>query len=142
MGEGNLLVLLACAPDLGVPPAPEGVEAEVTAPVPSVAGPAAEGPAAEGPCGGVPVLTWDTFGQGFLIENCQGCHASGAPERYGAPDDVTFDTVEDAWRWSGRILERVGAGSVDEVTMPPMGGVSADDRTRLRWWLACGAGGT
>ena len=74
-----------------------------------------------------------------MRENCQGCHASTATERYGAPDTVTFDTVEEAWIWASSILD-VATG--DSPTMPPAGGVEDDDRTRLRWWLACGERGT
>jgi len=87
-----------------------------------------------GPCGQAPVLTWDNFGRGFVIENCQACHASTAPERQGAPEGVVFDTEEDAWRWSERILVRAAR----DADMPPQGGVDADDRRRLELWLGCG----
>lgn len=90
-------------------------------------------------CDGAPTLAYTNFGEGFLRENCQGCHASTTPERYGAPDHVTFDTVEEAWTWSARILVR---STGESPTMPPQGGVSADDRTRLLWWLRCGTPGT
>ena len=43
------------------------------------------------PCAEAPVVTWETFGEGFLRENCQGCHASSVVDRAGAPVDVTFD---------------------------------------------------
>jgi uncharacterized membrane protein len=91
------------------------------------------------PCAGVPTLDWDNFGHGFLLQNCQGCHASTAVDRHYAPDDVTFDTVEQAWAHKDAIL-RAAAG--DDPTMPPRGGVSDDDRTRLGWWLNCGTPGT
>ncbi len=90
-------------------------------------------------CAGAPTLAWSNFGQGFLLENCQGCHASTAVDRYGAPEGVVFDTVEDAWLHAPRILAR---STGDAPTMPPQGGVSADDRTRLEWWLRCGTPGT
>ncbi|MES2644925.1 MAG: hypothetical protein V4850_35895 [Myxococcota bacterium] len=90
-------------------------------------------------CDGVPTLAYTNFGEGFLRESCQGCHASTAPERFGAPEAVTFDTVDDAWTWAARILAR---STGDAPTMPPQGGVSADDRTRLAWWLRCGTPGT
>jgi hypothetical protein len=90
-------------------------------------------------CDGVPTLAYTNFGEGFLRENCQGCHASTAPDRYDAPEDVFFDTVEDAWAWSARILAR---STGDDPSMPPQGGVTADDRTRLEWWLRCGTPGT
>lgn len=90
-------------------------------------------------CADVPQLTWENFGEGFLVENCQGCHASDARDRYGAPEAATFDTPEQAWAWSERILA-VATG--DAPTMPPSGGATADDRVRLGWWLECGTPGT
>ncbi len=82
-----------------------------------------------------PVLTWANFGQGFLIENCQACHASTSSDRQGAPEAVVFDTEEDAWEWSERILGRATGEAPD---MPPQDGIDADDRTRLELWLTCG----
>lgn len=90
-------------------------------------------------CDGAPTLAYSNFGEGFLRENCQGCHASTAPDRHGAPEEATFDTVEEAWVWADRILAR---STGDSPTMPPRGGVPEDDRTRLEWWLRCGTPGT
>ncbi len=86
-------------------------------------------------CAEAPVVTWETFGEGFLRENCQACHASTTVERLGAPEDVTFDTEADALRWRARILERAAG---EAPTMPPQGGTDDEDRWRLRVWLACG----
>ncbi len=90
-------------------------------------------------CADAPLLNYANFGQGFILENCQGCHSSATPERYGAPTEAFFDTVEDCWTWSDRILAR-SAG--EDATMPPQGGVSDDDRVRLQWWLLCAEEGT
>ena len=91
------------------------------------------------PCADIPLLNYNNFGKGFMTENCQGCHASTTAERYGAPESVYFDTVDAVWTWSERILAR--AASAD-ATMPPAGGVSKDDRTKLEWWLLCADSGT
>lgn len=91
------------------------------------------------PCEGLPVVNYNNFGKGFITENCQGCHASTAPDRYGAPESVTFDTVEEVWAWKDRILTRAAD---KDATMPPAGGVSQDDRTRLQWWLQCAPEGS
>ncbi len=124
-------MLLACAPDVG--------DRADTRPLAEETGDPADTTAAgDTGCAGVPLLSWGNFGHAFLLENCQGCHASTAPDRYGAPEASTFDTVEDAWRQADRILARAWA---DDATMPPSGGVSADDRTRLGWWLTCGEEG-
>jgi uncharacterized membrane protein len=109
-----LLALLACA-------GPEGADT------------------AAGACADVPVVTYANFGEGFVLHHCQGCHASSTPDRYGAPADVTFDTVDEVWAWRDRILERSAS---EPPTMPPAASTTADDRTRLRWWLECAEAGT
>src|SRR5687768_10970994 len=63
-----------------------------------------------GACGtDVPQLDWESFGEGFVTTYCQGCHASAAPDRHGAPPQVFFDTEEDALAWQDRILKRAAA---------------------------------
>jgi cytochrome c5 len=89
-------------------------------------------------CAGAPVLTWANFGEGFITEACQGCHATSAANRYGAPDTVVFDTVDGTWAQADRILARAGG---DYPSMPPLGGTSADDILKLELWLICGEPG-
>ncbi len=90
-------------------------------------------------CSGAPALTWENFGEGFLLAQCNGCHTRTSPDRHGAPEEVVFDTPSEAWALAERILA-VATG--DKPTMPPNGGASEDDRTRLQWWLMCGVPGT
>lgn len=90
------------------------------------------------PCADVPLVNWDNFGQGFITHMCQGCHASTTADRYGAPEAVAFDTVDQVWTLQERVLARV----VDDLNMPPAGGVSDDDLVRLQWWLECADPGT
>lgn len=85
-------------------------------------------------CSDAPTLTWDNFGAGFTTENCQSCHASEAVNRYEAPEDVVFDTYDDAMSQGDRILARTLA---DESAMPPQGGVLDDDKLKLEYWLVC-----
>ena len=92
-----------------------------------------------GLCATAPVVTYETFGSGFLTENCQTCHASTSPDRTEAPEEVTFDSPEAAWTWADRILVRAGG---DTPTMPPMGGTTPDDRYLLEVWLTCAEPGT
>ncbi len=92
-----------------------------------------------GGCSAHPIVNYNNFGEGFILHYCQGCHASTTPNRYGAPEEVTFDTVEQVWTWQERILERA---AVEPPTMPPAGATNVDDRTRLRWWLECAEEGT
>lgn len=101
--------------------------------------------AESGICANAPVETFETFGSGFLLENCQSCHASTSTNRNGAPGDVVFDdgdgvpSVGAAWTWAERILARA---ATDTPTMPPMAGTTEDDRQRLTWWLTCAEPGT
>jgi hypothetical protein len=64
------------------------------------------------PCSGEPVVTWDGWGRGFSMAYCDACHAADTPDRHGAPDAVTLDTI-DQWR------------------APPGGGVLLDDLATL-----------
>jgi uncharacterized membrane protein len=88
----------------------------------------------DGGCVDVPPTTYASFGEDFLQENCQPCHSSTAQDRHGAPPAVTFDTEQDALDLATIILTRVDNGS-----MPPQGGIEADDKVRLRNWLICGS---
>lgn len=132
-----LWVFAACVvePD---PPSPSGDSAVDSAPVDS--DPPPQDSATTDPfCADAPTLAWANFGEGFMRESCQGCHASTAPDRHDAPEDVTFDTAEQCWAWAEEILETATGA---DPTMPPRGGVTDDDRTRLEWWLRCGVPGT
>ena len=83
-------------------------------------------------------ITWESFGQGFILSQCAGCHSSNVPEdmRAGAPAGVDFETHELTQQW----LERIYARSADEAnTMPPVDSIPEEDRIRLGDWLACGA---
>lgn len=86
------------------------------------------------PCETAPVLTWANFGEGFLLDNCQACHASSAADRHGAPTQVVFDTLDDVRAWEDRIMARAGS---ELGGMPPAGGVSETDRELLLAWIQC-----
>ena len=84
-------------------------------------------------CDSVPYVTWETYMKGMLMTHCQGCHASGSPTRYGAPDDVYFDDIEDALFWTDRIRIR----TLEIQDMPPAGGIFSEDLYLLQVWLEC-----
>ncbi len=92
-------------------------------------------------CADAPIVTYASFGRGFLTQECQGCHASTVTgdARQGAPDEVHFDAVDDVWIHADRILARA---SGEAPTMPPQAGTDADDRALLAWWLTCAEPGT
>ncbi|MDP2307210.1 MAG: hypothetical protein Q8P18_14385 [Pseudomonadota bacterium] len=90
-------------------------------------------------CVDAPIVTYETFGAGFVEENCQSCHASTSLDRQGAPSFVVFDTVDDVWALDERILQ---VAVPDPPMMPPQGGTTADDRAKLEIWLTCAEMGT
>jgi uncharacterized membrane protein len=75
---------------------------------------------------------WGTFTRGFTLEYCDACHAAAAPDRHGAPEDVVFDSEDDARAWADRMVDRVDAGE-----MPPGGGVADADVVDLERWASC-----
>lgn len=85
-------------------------------------------------CVDAPVVTWSSWGEGFVSQNCQSCHRSTTTDRRGAPEEVTFDTEDSALSHADRILARAAG---EAPTMPPSGGVSEDDRYLLEVWLTC-----
>lgn len=85
------------------------------------------------------MVTWANFGQGFVLEHCAGCHSAATPERYGAPEAVVLDTVDDVWLHRDDVLA-TAAG--DDATMPPASPASDDQRTLLTVWLTCADEGT
>ena len=89
-------------------------------------------------CSDAQLVTYNNFGESFMTHSCQGCHASSAPNRFEAPEDVAFDDLESVWEQSEVILA-VATGPAP--TMPPQGGVTELQRTKLIWWLRCGEPG-
>ena len=92
----------------------------------------------ERPCPDDSELTYENFGEGFMLSWCNGCHSSVMPEgeRQDAPLASNFDDLDAVRAWSDRIWFR----SADHnITMPPVGGPEDDERARLGEWLACGA---
>lgn len=70
-------------------------------------------------CEELPVLTWENYGEGFMRSYCQPCHASGAQDRHDAPDQVSFDDLDEVLAQ----LDRIEARATGEApTMPPGGG--------------------
>lgn len=98
------------------------------------------GPAADDTsfCTDAPIATYETFGKGFMTQNCQTCHASTQTDREGAPDGVYFDTAAQVWELKDRVLARSATATPE---MPPLGGTTDDDRYLLEVWLTCGVEG-
>ncbi len=88
-------------------------------------------------CG--PGVTWDGFGQAFLLSYCTACHGTQVTgdARHGAPVGVDLDSLEGALAWAERIRVR----TLETGDMPPAGGPHADERALLEAWLDCGLPG-
>lgn len=85
-------------------------------------------------CDEAPIVTWSSWGEGFVIGSCQACHSATSTDREGAPADVNFDTRDEVLARKARILDR---STGDSPSMPPEGGVLDDDRQLLEIWLTC-----
>ena len=100
---------------------------------PDAAGPAVTDSAAPVLCavdtgaGMLPAPTWAEFGVPFFSTWCQSCHAADAPQRYGAPEGMDFDTRADVVAWKSTIADSVLTRGV----MPPGGGLSPRERAEL-----------
>ncbi|MFT5687152.1 MAG: putative membrane protein [Myxococcota bacterium] len=78
-------------------------------------------------------VTYDNFGEGFLLTHCQGCHAQETPNRFGAPESVYFDTRAEVDVWRDTIYRVV----FTDLTMPPAGGITDDELSLADIWLQC-----
>lgn len=79
-------------------------------------------------------VNWANFGDGFFGNYCRACHSVYAPERYGAPEGIDFDTIEDVRTYAGMIRSAV----IENQTMPVGGGVYDQDMEFLGYFLECG----
>jgi cytochrome c5 len=78
-------------------------------------------------------LTWASWGEAYFGTYCDACHAADSPNRFGAPEGISFDTVAEARTWAPRIRARV----LDDQTMPLGGGVNENDLYLLDVYLTC-----
>ena len=108
-----------------------------------------DGDAPEGPPARVPIqtdavpcppesfLSWENFGEPFLLSQCTGCHSSDLPEgtRQNAPLGVDLDGYDNARAWGSRIFIRAAMNT----TMPPAFIDIPAERELLAEWLRCDA---
>lgn len=79
-------------------------------------------------------VTWSNWGFAFFSNYCRSCHSVDAPDRYGAPESVNFDSLADVVTWA----ERIRVTTLDEEAMPVGGGVPDIELERLDQLLECG----
>jgi uncharacterized membrane protein len=88
-------------------------------------------------------LTYENFGKKFMTDYCVRCHSStlvGATARPDAPAGINFDTLGGVVNNRVTIDAQAASGpSATHTAMPPDGAMpTADERTKLGEWLACG----
>ncbi|MEM1418398.1 MAG: hypothetical protein AAGH15_26120 [Myxococcota bacterium] len=121
IGRALLLVLAACIAEGGTPAGPRGPAESFTTRA----------------CPDGSTLDWETFGEPFVRSWCTGCHGGGLEGREvrgGAPPGVNFDDEAAVLGRLEAIYERAADGN---LSMPPGGGPSADERLLLGEWIAC-----
>jgi uncharacterized membrane protein len=72
-------------------------------------------------------LTYETYGQLVIEDNCLACHAG--------KENPRLDTVEQIRANKGAILRE----AVATTAMPDSGDMTLEERQALGEWLACGA---
>ncbi len=91
------------------------------------------------------VLTWENFGEPFMLSWCTGCHHSALPseQRACAPCNVNFDHHAGVHPLAAYIELRVIDWAAQEGVkpMPPAAIVPDDQLALLREYLECGAPG-
>jgi uncharacterized membrane protein len=80
-------------------------------------------------------LGWAGYGDVFLRDWCRSCHSAAAPNRFGAPEGMDFDTLDDVHTWIGPIEDTV----IGDESMPLGGGIDDASRAEFGEWIGCGA---
>ncbi len=82
-------------------------------------------------------LTYDNFGEPFVLDWCRGCHSAAIPAgmRQKAPAAINFDTPDDVRQLGPRIGARAASTT---PSMPPAGGPTLEERRLLAEWVTCG----
>jgi len=127
-----LTLLVACKDD---PPPPGGGDPTETGSTDSTDTGTTTEPLPEG----CDTVSWELTGKPFLNTWCTSCHSSllEGDERYGATDNVDFDTYDGAAFWEVRIEDRTFVAQ----DMPPAGGISEEELEQFALWLDCGLPG-
>jgi len=84
-------------------------------------------------CDVPPGFNWSGWGQPFFRTWCAGCHGGNAPERYGAPEWLVFDTEAQVYEHRALIHSSV----LERGSMPLGGGLPAQEAASLALFLRC-----
>ena len=78
-------------------------------------------------------LQWEYFGDPFFTTYCRSCHSSDAPNRFGAPESINFDTYASIVEQANIIRDSV----IVRESMPKGGGISQNELDALDEFLFC-----
>ena len=78
-------------------------------------------------------FNWDNWGRPFFRTWCAGCHAADAPNRFGAPEWLVFDTEAQVYGHRAIIRSSV----LETKSMPLGGGLPPEDSELLDLYLRC-----
>ena len=78
-------------------------------------------------------LNWSNWGRSFFRTWCSGCHGAAAPDRYGAPEWLVFDTEAQVFGHRAMIRSSV----LDAESMPLGGGLPGEESELLDLYLRC-----
>ena len=79
---------------------------------------------------------WTHWGSPFFRTWCSGCHGAEAPERYGAPEWLVFDTEAQVYTHRDVIRSSV----LERQSMPLGGGLPTQEAASLDLFLRCAFG--
>ena len=78
-------------------------------------------------------LQWEYFGEPFFTTYCRSCHSSQAPNRFGAPETINFDSFDAIVEQSKVIRDSV----INRQSMPKGGGLPQSELDALDAFLNC-----
>jgi uncharacterized membrane protein len=84
-------------------------------------------------CEDAQLVEWNYWADGFFSTYCNGCHSSQSPNRYGAPEEINFDSETDVLSQSEEIYNSV----LVRQSMPKGGGMEDTELDNLRTYLNC-----
>ncbi|MBM74892.1 MAG: hypothetical protein CMK59_05790 [Proteobacteria bacterium] len=85
------------------------------------------------PCYGAEQVEWNYWARGFFDTYCRGCHSSTTVNRFGAPDNINFDSEAEVLSQANAIYDSV----ILRQSMPKGGGLEDKDMESLRVYLQC-----
>ena len=84
-------------------------------------------------CEDAQLVEWNYWAHGFFSTYCNGCHSIDSPNRFGAPEQINFDTEANVLALSQSVYTSV----LVNQTMPKGGGIEQSELDNLRTYLHC-----